>query len=71
MAGAGLSALPKPGAWMVRVKHAMGLFILGTAVYYGYVAYEGFANRWVDPASVSAGVNEKLQLGGRRLWRAG
>jgi thiol:disulfide interchange protein len=63
LAGAGLSALPKPGAWMVRVKQAMGIFIIGTAVYYGYVAYQGFANRWVDPASVSASVNEKLQAG--------
>jgi len=63
LAGAGLSALPKPGAWMVRVKQLMGLFIIGTAIYYGYVAYEGFANRWVDPASVSASVNEKLQAG--------
>jgi thiol:disulfide interchange protein len=63
LAGAGLSALPKPGAWMVRVKQAMGVFIIATAAYYGYVAYEGFANRWVDPASVSASVNEKLQAG--------
>ena len=38
LAGAGMAALPKPGAWMVRVKQAMGVFILGTAVYYGYVA---------------------------------
>jgi cytochrome c biogenesis protein CcdA/thiol-disulfide isomerase/thioredoxin len=66
LAGAGMAALPKPGAWMVRVKQAMGLFILATAAYYGYVAYEGFANRWVDPASVSASVEEKLKEG----WHA-
>ncbi|HWB29639.1 MAG TPA: cytochrome c biogenesis protein CcdA [Vicinamibacterales bacterium] len=66
IAGAGLSALPKPGMWMVRVKQAMGVFILATAAYYGYLAYEGFANRWVDPASVSAGVQEKLKEG----WHA-
>ena len=29
LAGAGLSALPKPGAWMVRVKQVFGVFILG------------------------------------------
>ena len=29
IAGAGLAALPKPGAWMVRVKQAFGVFILG------------------------------------------
>jgi thiol:disulfide interchange protein len=63
LAGAGIAALPRPGAWMVRVKQVMGLFILGTAVYYGYVAYQGFANRWVDPATVAAGVEEKLQAG--------
>jgi thiol:disulfide interchange protein len=66
LAGAGLSALPKPGMWMVRVKQAMGVFIIGMAAYYGYLAYEGFANRWVDPASVSAGVEEKLREG----WHA-
>ena len=48
---------------MVRVKQAMGVFIIGTAVYYGYVAYEGFSSRWVDPTEVAAGVNEKLQAG--------
>ncbi|MEO8481724.1 MAG: cytochrome c biogenesis protein CcdA [Acidobacteriota bacterium] len=66
LAGAGLSALPKPGMWMVRVKQAMGVFIIGMATYYGYLAYEGFSNRWVDPASVSAGVEEKLREG----WHA-
>ena len=66
LAGAGLSALPKPGMWMVRVKQAMGVFIVGMAAYYGYLAYEGFSSRWVDPASVSAGVEEKLREG----WHA-
>ena len=42
IAGAGLAALPKPGAWMVRVKQAFGVFILVTAAYYGYEAYELF-----------------------------
>ena len=31
IAGAGLAALPKPGAWMVRVKQVFGVFILATA----------------------------------------
>jgi thiol:disulfide interchange protein len=48
---------------MVRVKQAMGVFILATAVYYGYVAYGLFANRFVDPASVTASVQEKLKGG--------
>ncbi len=63
IAGAGLASLPKPGMWMVRVKQAMGVVILATAVYYGYIAYGIFANRWVDPASVQASVAEKLKEG--------
>jgi thiol:disulfide interchange protein len=66
LAGAGFSALPKPGAWMVRVKQVMGVFILATAVYYGYLGYTILASRWVDPASVSASVNELLESG----WHA-
>jgi len=63
--GAGIAALPKPGVWMVRVKQAFGVFILATAVYYGYQAYTLFANRWVDPAEVKASVEEQLKSG----WR--
>jgi cytochrome c biogenesis protein CcdA/thiol-disulfide isomerase/thioredoxin len=66
VAGAGIASLPRPGAWMVRVKYAFGVFILATAAYYGYVAYGLFANRWVDPASVRASVEEKLKAG----WHA-
>ena len=61
--GAGIAALPKPGMWMVRVKQAFGVFILATAVYYGYQAYTLFANRWVDPAEVQASVEEQLKSG--------
>jgi thiol:disulfide interchange protein DsbD len=63
IAGAGIAALPRPGAWMVRVKQAFGVFILGTAVYYGYTAYGLFASRWVDPAEVASSVEEKLKEG--------
>lgn len=66
LAGAGLSSLPKPGPWMVRVKQAFGVIILGTAVYYGYLAYGLFANRWVDATEVSSSVEEKLKAG----WHA-
>jgi thiol:disulfide interchange protein len=55
-AGAGIASLPKPGAWMVRVKQAMGVFILATAVYYGYVAYQIIDSRRMQAAGVSAGV---------------
>jgi thiol:disulfide interchange protein DsbD len=56
-AGAGISALPKPGAWMVRVKQAFGVIILLTAGYYAYTAYGIFRDRSVDPAQVSSSVD--------------
>jgi thiol:disulfide interchange protein len=58
-----MASMPKPGAWMVRVKQAFGVFILATAVYYGYLAYGLFADRWVDPAKVSASIEEQLKSG--------
>ena len=64
--GAGIAALPKPGVWMVRVKQAFGVFILATALYYGYQAYTLFANRWVDPSAVKASVEAQLKAG----WHA-
>lgn len=63
IAGAGIAALPKPGPWMVRVKQVFGVFILGMAIYYGYVAYGLAANRWVDAADVQSSVEEKLKEG--------
>jgi cytochrome c biogenesis protein CcdA len=66
IAGAGIGALPKPGAWMVRIKQVFGVAILATAAYYGYEAYALFSSRWVDPAEVSASVQEKLSSG----WHA-
>jgi len=63
LAGAGLATLPKPGAWMVRVKQAFGVLILGMAIYYGYLGYTLFADRWVDASAVSASVQEKLKDG--------
>jgi len=66
LAGAGIAALPKPGAWMMRVKQAFGVVILATAAYYGYTAYTLFANRWVDPAQVASSVQAQLKDG----WHA-
>jgi thiol:disulfide interchange protein len=62
-AGAGLSFLPKPGMWMVRVKQAFGVFILAFAAYYGYESYKGFSARMVDPAQVEASVAEADEHG--------
>ncbi|MBI3400831.1 MAG: thioredoxin family protein [Acidobacteria bacterium] len=66
IAGAGLASLPKPGTWMVRVKQVMGVFILATAVYYGYEAYDIFSSRWVDSSAVQASVEAQLKAG----WHA-
>lgn len=63
IAGAGLTFMPKPGAWMVRVKQAFGVFILGTALYYGYLSYGLFSQRWVDPAAVAESVQELVGEG--------
>ena len=63
LAGAGLSKLPKPGAWMNTVKYAFGVFILVMAAYYGYLTYELLSNRWVNTADVQASAAEKLKEG--------
>ncbi|MCX7847589.1 MAG: protein-disulfide reductase DsbD family protein [bacterium] len=36
LAGAGLTLLPKPGAWMNKVKYAFGALIFIIALWYGY-----------------------------------
>lgn len=38
-AGAGLAILPKPGKWMLQVKHAFGVLIIGLGLYYAYLGY--------------------------------
>ncbi|WP_157898933.1 thioredoxin family protein [Luteitalea pratensis] len=71
LAGAGMAWLPRPGAWMVRVKQAMGVLILLTAAYYGYLAYEIWDNRRVDAGAVSRSVQDKLQEGWTSSLSAG
>lgn len=55
-AGGGLSFLPKPGAWMTRVKQAFGVFILAFAAWYGYEAWHIWDQKHVDPEAVRASV---------------
>lgn len=38
-AGAGLSFLPKPGKWMMRVKYGFGVLIVAFGAYYGHLAF--------------------------------
>ena len=71
IAGAGLAALPKPGAWMVRVKQVFGVVILATAAYYGYEAYGLFADRFVDPSAVTSSVEEQVKAGWHRSLSEG
>ncbi len=42
IAGAGLSFLPRPGAWMVWVKKVFGVVVLLFALHYGWVAAKAF-----------------------------
>lgn len=41
-AGAGLKVLPKPGGWMKGVNRFFALVVFGFAVWYGYLAGQGF-----------------------------
>jgi thiol:disulfide interchange protein len=57
--GAGMSFLPKPGGWMVKVKYAFGVFILLFAAYYGYLSYSIFSDRLgVDRMEVASSAEE-------------
>jgi thioredoxin:protein disulfide reductase len=71
IAGAGIAALPRPGAWMVRIKQVFGVVILATAAYYAYTAYGIFSNRWVDPEQVASSVQQKLNEGWHSSISAG
>jgi thiol:disulfide interchange protein DsbD len=70
-AGAGLAALPKPGAWMVRVKQVFGVVILATAAYYGYEAYGLLADRFVDASAVTSSVDDQVKAGWHRMLNEG
>ena len=41
-AGAGMKVLPKPGAWMKWVNKVFGVVVLGFAVWYGMLAWQGW-----------------------------
>ena len=67
-AGASLTFLPKPGKWMVHVKHAFGVLILIFAGYYGHLAWglhlsQSTQTALADapgPARAVAGANQDL-----------
>lgn len=51
--GAGFKVLPKPGAWMEKVGKIFGLVTLGFSVWYGYLAWTGFSERFGGGNSAS------------------
>lgn len=61
-AGAGLSVLPKPGAWMNRVKVALGILILAAAGYYAYLGSTLLPGKY-DPEAELAKVRTALASG--------
>lgn len=68
-AGAGLSFLPKPGKWMMRVKYGFGVMIVLFAAYYGHLAFGLFrssgemtAKARTDGAAAPAGSSSFAEL---------
>lgn len=70
LAGAGLSFLPKPGAWMTRVKQAFGVFLIVFALYYGHLAYRLYADAG-QPAASAEGWETSLEKGLAQAQAAG
>ena len=69
-AGAGLQVLPKPGAWMTKVNKIFGVIVLGFAVWYAYLAWQGFSrSKEINAAKQESIVNKsffykRLEIGG-------
>lgn len=70
-AGAGLAALPKPGAWMVRVKQLFGAAILLMAGYYAFTSYTLFAGRFGTPAPATSAPTAAMTDGWHTTLAAG
>jgi thioredoxin:protein disulfide reductase len=67
-AGAGLSFLPKPGAWMERVKKAFGVVIILAACWYAWVAVGIFRGGEIEVkegwhTSLEEGLDDAAQEG--------
>ena len=55
---AGLSVLPKPGAWMRWVNRAFAILLFGMAAWYGWLAWEGFAARRASVKDTAPSAND-------------
>lgn len=51
---AGLSRLPRPGAWMVRVKRVFGVIVVLMAIYYANIATAMWNRRPGDAAAIES-----------------
>jgi len=65
LSGAGLAVLPKPGKWMVWIKHTFGVLILLMAVYYAWLAVQSF--RPIHKLDDTRG--NTIQAGDQVAWR--
>jgi len=58
IAGAGLTVLPKPGMWMVKIKHGFGVLIVLFAAYYAYLGVELLPQDSTSEHSTEAAIAE-------------
>lgn len=65
-AGAGLAVLPRPGAWMARVRVFFGCVLLLLAAYYGYVCVQGFRSA----SGSQTNAEGSIRAGDREAWQA-
>jgi thioredoxin:protein disulfide reductase len=65
-AGAGLSFLPKSGAWMEKVKYVFGTIILIAALYYARLGYSLLQP--ADAADASAAVEQSGAESAKAAW---
>lgn len=65
IAGAGLTLLPRPGAWMNRVKYGFGLFILLLSLYYFSLSYQGWKGSAPHPVASEGTISLSISDHGR------
>jgi len=67
-AGAGIAVLPKPGKWMVHIKHAFGVLIIAMGLYYGYLGFTLLPGS--SQTASSTGQNTSLETALRESLRS-
>jgi thiol:disulfide interchange protein len=68
-AGAGLAVVPKPGAWMVKVKQGFGVLIILFAAYYGYLGMTLISDEGASSADSSFALLHKGLLESKRTGK--